>query len=579
MEKNNFIAKLIDNQIIKKELIGRVHSTENDPTQVFEFKILLDQSIIVEIGEFIGVVDSKLESVIIGQIDTIEVYSMAGTHLSGAISYNLNKYNEKIVDSVKAKIGTIKFLKRICKYKNTFFEVNPGLPVYLLDKKGVKYGLELPDFGIPVGLLSLPSTKYYSDIPVYVNSDYLLGPEAAHFNMGGQSGYGKTAYILFLLKGIIEWSKRVNKRVGIVAFNVKKDDLLYIDQINEELTNEDKEIYDAINIPSEPFKDVIFYGTKKQRSDDNVATLRHPSLYINRFHWEWPDINRHIDLAIGPHEQFDDIQQFALQIMIDQNLNTFREVFDHIERFQSSSAFNIHSASWGKFSRIINGIYTKNSGLLGCGSHPLPYKEIFQENNILIIDINEIFFKTYTQRLIFGKIISDLRNLMERNELGIDRLIIVTDELGRYASKTAEGSLKQIRSVIKDISERGRSLYITLFGLEQYPSTISDDIIGNVSTLVYTRMKTIELGNQLYRGFTQTLKNIIPKMVKSIIVLDQDNFPDPILLKFPRPPCSQKLPTTIININNNKQNKKIENESLSINNNTESSNFWDRFKK
>lgn len=554
---SEFIEEISNDKIIDKIVIGRVYAGETEPTTVFMFKVIIDKNIEIEIGEIVGVVDKKLRSIIVGMVDSINYLSISGDKFILSKGYEMSNFElETKTEAVSTKLVTVRFLRRIGEYENAFLGVKPGLPVYRMDSLGILNTLEINDLGIPIGLLALPSTKFYSDVPIHLDPEYLLGPEAAHFNMGGQSGYGKTSFILVLLKAIECWAEKSEKNVGIVLFNVKKDDLLYLDQKNDELTNDDLKIYNSLNIPAKPFKKVVFYATKKKREDDNLATLRDSSLETKEFHWEWPDIQHHIKYAIGPHELWDDIQEFALQVMREENLRRFSEVFQRIEEFQPEGRFNIRTASWGKFNRIIRGIYTKNSGLLGLGSHPIPYKDVFKENNLLVIDINEIFFQSYTQRLIFGKVIADLRDLMEKGDLGLDYLIIVTDELGRYAQKNVDSSLYQIRETIQDISERGRSLKITLFGIEQYPSTIADNIIGNVATLTYARMKSLELSNQLYRGLSSTFKEIIPRLMKSIMVIDHDNFPEPILVKFPRSPCATKKSVEFINKSMDKNDKK-----------------------
>jgi hypothetical protein len=91
-------------------------------------------------------------------------------------------------------------------------------------------------------------------IPVHFNSHFLVGPEGAHLNISGISGLAsKTSYAMFLLKAIqdqyIEKSK--GESVAFVLLNVKGRDLLAIDEINEELTSDDKSIYKMLGLSTD----------------------------------------------------------------------------------------------------------------------------------------------------------------------------------------------------------------------------------------------------------------------------------------------------------------------------------------
>ena len=71
---------------------------------------------------------------------------------------------------------------------------------------------------IPVGLY----TSGGLEAPVYVDADFLLGPEAAHLNISGVSGLAtKTSAVEFLLTSIFQHFPPHKGRVGAVCFNVK----------------------------------------------------------------------------------------------------------------------------------------------------------------------------------------------------------------------------------------------------------------------------------------------------------------------------------------------------------------------
>ena len=84
------------------------------------------------------------------------------------------------------------------------------------------------------------------DLPVYLNSDFLIGPEGAHLNISGISGLAtKTSYALFLLNALQQRSQK-NKngsKIAYILMNVKGRDLLSIDKPSKLLKKEDHEMY------------------------------------------------------------------------------------------------------------------------------------------------------------------------------------------------------------------------------------------------------------------------------------------------------------------------------------------------
>ncbi|MGH7673076.1 MAG: ATP-binding protein, partial [Gemmatimonadales bacterium] len=75
---------------------------------------------------------------------------------------------------------------------------------------------------IPIGLY----TSGGLEAPVYLDADFLLGPEAAHLNISGVSGLAtKTSAVEFLLASIFRHFPAHKGRVAAVCFNVKGPDL------------------------------------------------------------------------------------------------------------------------------------------------------------------------------------------------------------------------------------------------------------------------------------------------------------------------------------------------------------------
>jgi hypothetical protein len=103
--------------------------------------------------------------------------------------------------------------------------------------------------GIPVGLYTAGGLE----APVYLDADFLLGPEAAHLNISGVSGLAtKTSAVEFLLASIFKHYPAHKGSVAAVCFNVKGPDLCYLDQPGE-LDEEDLRRYARLDVPPQPW--------------------------------------------------------------------------------------------------------------------------------------------------------------------------------------------------------------------------------------------------------------------------------------------------------------------------------------
>src|SRR5581483_1129000 len=131
--------------------------------------------------------------------------------------------------------------------------------------------------GIPVGVYAAGGIES----PVYLDCDFLLGPEAAHLNISGVSGLAtKTSAVQFLLSSIFQTFPASKGSVAAVCFNVKGPDLCFLDQPGS-ITEEDARLYARLGLRAEPFANVHYYAPYKA-DGVNLNTLRtHPDLAAN----------------------------------------------------------------------------------------------------------------------------------------------------------------------------------------------------------------------------------------------------------------------------------------------------------
>ena len=96
---------------------------------------------------------------------------------------------------------------------------------------------------------------------VYGNLEFLNGRKGAHMNISGVSGIAtKTTYATFLLHSLLHCGQLSDaKNTHAIIFNVKGEDLLFLDKASNAIDLEDEALYAKMGLPAEPFDSVQFY--------------------------------------------------------------------------------------------------------------------------------------------------------------------------------------------------------------------------------------------------------------------------------------------------------------------------------
>jgi DNA helicase HerA-like ATPase len=126
------------------------------------------------------------------------------------------------------------------------------------------------------------------DAPIYGNIDFLDGTRGAHVNISGVSGVAtKTSYATFLLYNLFHsdclGAGATNARALI--FNVKGEDLLFLDQPNAGLSAEDRAVYADLGLPAGPFQSVHIAAPVRKGAGPAVPQTGARLAGVNAFYW------------------------------------------------------------------------------------------------------------------------------------------------------------------------------------------------------------------------------------------------------------------------------------------------------
>lgn len=159
-----------------------------------------------------------------------------------------------------------------------------------------------------------------------------------------------------------------------------------------------------------------------------------------------------------------------------------------------------------------------------------------KKNEVMVIDVAKL--DEESQGFVFGDVMRAVYNLKlssDRPEEEVpDRVIIFIDELNKYASTDVPKSSPILRQLL-DITERGRSLGIVLFGAEQFVSDIHKRVKGNCATQAFGRTNVIEITKEDFRFVPSVYKNMLTRLKQGSYIIQNPVFRSMLNIKFPYP--------------------------------------------
>src|SRR5439155_459870 len=105
--------------------------------------------------------------------------------------------------------------------------------------------------------------------PMFLDLDFLDGSRGAHVNISGVSGVAtKTTYALFLLYALFHSPVLggYGANTKALVFNVKGEDLMWLDRPNARLDEAGRADYDRLGLPAGPFESVGLLAPVGQRA-------------------------------------------------------------------------------------------------------------------------------------------------------------------------------------------------------------------------------------------------------------------------------------------------------------------------
>jgi hypothetical protein len=588
----DLFGELIDQ---KHGAIGRVVASEQEPagSHSFYFWANEDQRSL-DVGHI--VVGFSEDAAVIGVVDEPRRYSDLRSFLDDFYDRQIEEAIESQTISKRPEILVFEVTVLRTKHEREDVDSHRPViagPVYYATQAAIDYALGVKEFGgAPIAALLHTNGNYQRDAlgtievdergyevfqrsPIWIDEHYLLGPEAGHANWTGQSGLAtKTSHVQFLTSAVFQRLRAEGKKVAALMFNVKGADLIWLDKSalpDEDLRHAyeeakfralspgDIEAYHSLGLEIESFTNLRIFAPFKpgqQPSTDKVMlgnftdkarlnTLRDNPAETSCIH---PVLWSIRPLLAMPHKVFErndlDDKMWGLisELRDDQRITSLKsllkrldEALMEIEENGGSEWHGHHKFTILKAKNRFAGLPSKFGGLVTDGEVDfgnLPQVDSsFTDQEVRVVDIAHC--NSNVQELLVASTVNRLWQLAERNELGVDKLIVFVDELNKYAPGGSEGAL---RDTLVDIAARGRHLNVVLFGAQQFRSKVESEILGNCGTSFYGRIGDEEIINSSYRSLSETTKSELLGLRKGRLLIRHAHFRSPLFGSFPRPP-------------------------------------------
>lgn len=547
-----------------EKIIGKVAATERVPTTIDYFFFWTDKQRILNPFDIVKVEHIE-NSITFGVVEEISHITDSANYLSNFIASDFGDVN---VTANMRRIG-MNFVKAkvVCNNKSIYTPVLDGSRVGLANRNEVLQALGLNKIAnpLPCGYIEMYRDEDKITLPVYLNSQFLIGPDGAHLNISGISGLAaKTSYSMFLIKAIQnkylknEESQKEDS-VAFVIFNVKGRDLLAVDEHNNSLNSEEEQKYTMLGLNTTPFKNVKYYYPYSDQSTSNTYSYAsnndiESQIDTNRafkYKYIFEDDKANLDLMLANTDDSSGTMESIINFIITEQggfgeVGNWSQFINKVREFTTTgrkgSDKEITVNSWRKFKRIIN----KSLSHAMFSKRVVPEKnetrlresiKNIQKNDVHVIDIAKL--DQDIQAYVFGDVMRSIYDLKlgqeDRDDSDIpSKIIIFIDELNKYASKDIPKNSPILRQII-DISERGRSLGIILFSVEQFKSTIYERVKGNCATHAYGRTNAIEISKPDYKYIPPVYKNMMNRLDPGEYIIEHPVFRSLLNLKFPKP--------------------------------------------
>ena len=546
----------------------------SDPTTSQTFRVVLHDDDYLQLDDLVYV---RTEVPKVGEVVTYGIVVETSSRYEGTAfeSDTFRVALEGTLPADKSRTAEVQVIRVI---PEMWIAPDAGQPVYRATGVERERALYVDEMGSATETRALPVGLTRDDEPVWVDVDFFDGTKGAHMSISGVSGVAtKTSYALFFLRCLTSHPEILGKSAAnlrVLIFNVKGEDLMFLDKPNVRFDDEARARWAALGMEPGPFPSVSFWAPTADH--DGIPKTGARLEGVEAFRWTpaefiaegllkylFVDANDvRNQLTFVAERVIRQLQRYACEVDGEPGAVVLREgrerpdgpvvalpgervirdladlVVELAVRLDPDEgepdlawAGRVAPGTVSAFMRRLYGALGRVGGLVRAG----PSRRIDRAREaITVVDIHDLH--EAAQRFVVGALIDEVH----REKEGKGRFplsVIVLDELNKYAPR--EG-YSPIKDTLVDIAQRGRSLGVILIGAQQSASRVDPDVLANAAIRVSGRLDSAEAERAEYGWMLPSTRARARLLKPGTMVLSQPAIPAPTVLTFPYPPWATR---------------------------------------
>jgi hypothetical protein len=401
--------------------------------------------------------------------------------------------------------------------------------------------------------------------PLWVDLDFFDGVKGGHMSISGVSGVAtKTSFALAYLRCLtahpeVLGSGAANLRV--LVFNVKQEDLLWLDKANRDLDDEARAAWARLGVPAEPFPSVSFWAPPRpvetlvpdteSRSEGISAFSWTPREFVERellrfLFTETTDFRN--QLTFVEERVRSQLKRLAEPVPGREGavsiegvvVTSLRDLVDVIGEHLEPSDGDEPDFAWtgrvqggtaAAFMRRLHAAERRVGRLVRADGRRVDRAR----EAVTVVDLHKLH--DFAQRFVVGAVLDEVYAEKEATGQRLPLQVVLLDELNKYAPREGQSPIKD---TLVDIAQRGRSLGIILIGAQQTASRVTPEVIENASIRVAGRLDAAEAERPEYGWMLPATRARARLLKPGTMVLFQPGIPAPLVFTFPFPPWATR---------------------------------------
>jgi DNA helicase HerA-like ATPase len=421
-------------------------------------------------------------------------------------------------------------------------------------------------------------------LPVFVDLDFFDGRKGGHMSVSGISGVAtKTSFALFFLRMLTGRSDIVGdagRNMRVLVFNVKGEDLLWLDKPNKDFSEEAAARWRALGVDPAPFPSVSLWAPPRPRSGDVAVPDTAGRQDVSAFAWtprefidegllrflftDASDARNQISFVAERVEA--QLRRYAVDVVDrpgavvlrdpteghgpgsivtpnrgERIISTLADLVDALEEFLDPIDADQPDPRWtgrvqagtvSAFLRRLSAAVVRVGHLIRAGDSRRIDRTAAQVTVVGIQSLHDL-----GQRFVVGALLREMFAEKENTGQRFPLSVVVLDELNKYAPREGQSPIKEM---LIDIAQRGRSLGVLLVGAQQTASRVAPEVLENAALRVSGRLDAAEAERSEYGWMLPSTRARARLLKPGTMVIAQPAIPVPLVVDFPFPPWATR---------------------------------------